>query len=78
MGKHVTFDYSLADKFIREDEVELMMASIHAARETLESKAGQEMISLAGLICRKIMTRLSLSGFRQQRKRFSQIQMYWS
>ena len=24
MGKHVTFDYSLADKFIREDEVELM------------------------------------------------------
>lgn len=40
MGKHVTFDYSLADKFIREDEVELMMASIHAARETLESKSG--------------------------------------
>ena len=25
MGKHVTFDYSLADKFIREDEVELMI-----------------------------------------------------
>ena len=40
MGKHVTFDYSLADKFIREDEVELMMASVHAARETLESKSG--------------------------------------
>ena len=40
MGKHVTFDYSLADKFIREDEVELMMASIRAARETLESKSG--------------------------------------
>ena len=30
MGKHVTFDYSLADKFIREDEVELMMASVRA------------------------------------------------
>lgn len=40
MGKHVTFDYSLADKFIREDEVELMMASVHAAKETLESKSG--------------------------------------
>lgn len=40
MGKHVTFDYSLADRFIREDEVELMKASIEAARDTLENKKG--------------------------------------
>lgn len=40
MGKHVTFDYSLADRFIREDEVALMKASIEAARDTLENKKG--------------------------------------
>lgn len=40
MGKHVTFDYSLAEKFIREDEVELMKPTIEAAKETLESRNG--------------------------------------
>lgn len=40
MGKHVTFDYSLADKFIREDEVELMKPTIEAAKKTLESRSG--------------------------------------
>lgn len=40
MGKHVTFDYSLADRFIRQDEVDLMRASIDAARDTLENKKG--------------------------------------
>ena len=49
MGKHVSFDYSLADKFIREDVVELMMASIHAARETLESKSGAGNDILGGI-----------------------------
>ena len=42
MGKHVTFDYSLADKFIREDEVELMMASVHAARDFGVKKRGRK------------------------------------
>ena len=40
MGKHVTFDFSLADKFIREDEVDLMKASIQAAKDTLENRSG--------------------------------------
>ena len=40
MGKHVTFYYSLADKFIREDEVDLMKVSIQAAKDTLESRSG--------------------------------------
>ena len=38
MGKHVTFDYSLADKFIREDEVELMMASIQIGRASCRER----------------------------------------
>ena len=40
MGKHVTFDFSFADKFIREDEVDLMKASIQAAKDTLENRSG--------------------------------------
>lgn len=40
MSKHVTFDYSLADSFIREDEIDLMKASLEAARNTLENKNG--------------------------------------
>ncbi len=40
MGQHVTFDYSLADSFVRSDEVDLMRASIETARDTLEHKKG--------------------------------------
>ena len=40
MGKHVTFDYSLAAPFIRDEELDLMKASVLAARETLEKKTG--------------------------------------
>lgn len=40
MGKHITFDYSLASPFIREDELDLMKASVAAARETLEKRTG--------------------------------------
>lgn len=40
MGKHVTFNYSLAAPFIRDEELDLMKASVLAARETLEKKTG--------------------------------------
>ena len=40
MGKHVTFDSSLANPFIRKEELDLMKASVLAARETLEKKNG--------------------------------------
>lgn len=40
MGKHVTFDYSLANPFICEEELDLMKASVATARETLEKKSG--------------------------------------
>ena len=40
MEKHVTFDYSLANGFIREDEITSMEAAVAAARETLEQKKG--------------------------------------
>ena len=40
MGKHVTFDYSLAGSFIRDDELDQMKASVAAARDTLEKKTG--------------------------------------
>ena len=40
MDKHVSFDYSLAAGFIRDDEVVQMKAAANAARETLEKKSG--------------------------------------
>lgn len=40
MSKHVTFDCSLAERFIREDEMDLMKASLEVARNTLESRSG--------------------------------------
>ncbi len=40
MSKHVTFDYSLAKKFISDDEVKSMIDIAAAAKETLVSKRG--------------------------------------
>lgn len=40
MSKHVTFDYSLAKKFISDDEVKSMADIAAAAKETLVSKNG--------------------------------------
>ena len=40
MGKHVTFDYSLASAFVRDDELSSMEAMTAAARDTLENKKG--------------------------------------
>ncbi|HAP19967.1 MAG TPA: glucose-6-phosphate isomerase [Lachnospiraceae bacterium] len=40
MEKHVSFDYSLAGKFIREDEIKSAEAAIAAARDTLQSRNG--------------------------------------
>lgn len=40
MNKHVTFDYSLAKKFISDDEVKSMADIAAAAKETLVSKSG--------------------------------------
>lgn len=40
MNKHVTFDYSLAKKFISDDEVKSMADIAAAAKETLVSKNG--------------------------------------
>lgn len=40
MSKHVTFDYSLAKKFISDDEVKSMESIVEAAKNTLVSKSG--------------------------------------
>ena len=40
MEKHVTFDYSLASGFIRDDEIKSMEAAVAAAKETLEGRKG--------------------------------------
>ena len=40
MQKHVTFDYSLASAFVRDDELSSMGAMVAAARDTLENKKG--------------------------------------
>ena len=40
MEKHVTFDYSLASVFVRDDELSLMEAMVATARDTLEGKKG--------------------------------------
>jgi glucose-6-phosphate isomerase len=40
MSKHVTFDYSLAKKFISDDEIKSMEAIVAAGKETLVNKTG--------------------------------------
>lgn len=40
MGKHVTFDYSLAKKFISEDEVKSMERIVETAKDTLTGRNG--------------------------------------
>ncbi len=40
MEKHVTFDYSLASGFIRDDEIKSMEAAVAAAKDTLEGRKG--------------------------------------
>lgn len=40
MGKHVTFDYSLAKKFISEDEVKSMERIVETAKDTLVGRNG--------------------------------------
>ena len=40
MKKHVTFDYSLANPFIGDEELNLMKESIEAARKTLQERTG--------------------------------------
>lgn len=40
MSKHVTFDYSLAKKFISEDEVQSMESIAETAKDTLVGKSG--------------------------------------
>ncbi len=40
MSKHVTFDYSLAKKFIRDDEVKSMESIVETAKNTLVNRSG--------------------------------------
>lgn len=40
MGKHVTFDYSLAKKFVSEDEVKSMERIVETAKDTLVGRSG--------------------------------------
>ena len=40
MSNHVTFDYSLADKFISEDEIKSMKSIAATAKDTLVNKSG--------------------------------------
>lgn len=40
MSKHVTFDYSLAKKFVGDDEIKLMENIVETAKDTLLSKNG--------------------------------------
>ncbi len=40
MSKHVTFDYSLAKKFVGDDEIKLMESIVETAKDTLLSKNG--------------------------------------
>ena len=41
MEKHVTFDYSLASGFIRDEEIKSIEASVAAAKDTLEGRKGE-------------------------------------
>ena len=40
MSNHVTFDYSLTDKFISEDEIKSMKSIASTAKDTLVNKSG--------------------------------------
>lgn len=67
----------VSGKFIREDEVELMMASVHAARETLESKSGAGNDFLGWIDLPEDYDKAEFERIQAAAKRFSQIQMYW-
>ena len=64
MSEKVSFDYSKAAPFISGNEVELMK------KLALDGRA---MISSAGSIFRRIMTRKSLNGSKRRRKRYRAI-----
>ena len=40
MSKHVTFDYSLAKKFVSDDEIKVMEGIVETAKNTLVGKSG--------------------------------------
>ena len=40
MSKHVTFDYSLAKKFVGDDEIKVMESIVETAKNTLVGKSG--------------------------------------
>ena len=40
MSKHVTFDYSLAGKFVSDEEIKLMEGIVQTAKDTLVNRSG--------------------------------------
>ena len=75
---HITFDYSKAESFISNDEVNSMKEIAENAKKVLVERTGQVMISLDGLICRLIMIKKNLTESRKQQQRFRAIQKYLS
>lgn len=73
----VTFDYSKANLFIREHEMESMKDIVLAAKDKLLHAQEQEMISLDGSTFRKIMIKMSLREFRKRQIRSRQIPTYF-
>ena len=70
----VTFDYSKAESFISNDEVNSMKEIAENAKKVLV----EVMISLDGLICRLITIKKNLTESRKQQQRFRAIQKYLS
>ena len=78
MGNEIVFDYSKAAGFIRDEEVAHLKSAVLGAKVVLTGKPEPEMISLAGLIFRWIMTRKNLQESGRLRKKSSRIRMcFW-
>jgi hypothetical protein len=74
----VTFDYSKAESFISNDEVNSMKEIAENAKKVLVERTGAGNDFLDGLICRLIMIKKNLTESRKQQQRFRAIQKYLS
>ena len=75
MSNNIRFDYTKAEKFLSQREMESMKFAVMQRTDYSLDKA-REVTFKDGLTFQSTMTRTSLKGLRQQLKRFSQILMF--
>lgn len=68
MSNNIRFDYTKAEKFLSQREMESMKFAVMNAKDRLLSGQGEEVTFKDGLTFQLTMTRTSLKGLRQQLK----------